>query len=140
MAKYSDLQKKFSELREAKKDAAGEMFREEADKIFEKYSDLLSFSWTQYTDYFNDGEPCTFSVHGDYPDILLEGEDDYINEDYLYGEKSDRLHKVEKITEDIRSLLGSVDEEDFESLFGDHVKVVVNRKGKTEVEDYSHHD
>jgi hypothetical protein len=26
--------------------------------------DIDSFHWTQYTDYFNDGDPCIFHVHG----------------------------------------------------------------------------
>lgn len=25
---------------------------------------IVEFGWRQYTPYFNDGEPCTFSVHG----------------------------------------------------------------------------
>ena len=31
--------------------------------LYEKYPDLKSIHWTQYTPYFNDGDECEFGVH-----------------------------------------------------------------------------
>ena len=31
--------------------------------LFDKYPEVRSVVWSQYTPYFNDGEPCYFSVH-----------------------------------------------------------------------------
>lgn len=41
--------------------------------IFDQYPDLEEFSWDQYAPYFNDGDPCEFSVHSDYPEVKLKG-------------------------------------------------------------------
>jgi hypothetical protein len=33
------------------------------DAVFERYPEVQAIRWTQYTPYFNDGEPCEFGVH-----------------------------------------------------------------------------
>lgn len=40
---------------------------------------IVEFGWRQYTPYFNDGEPCTFSVHGTWvrTDADTDVDDDY---------------------------------------------------------------
>jgi hypothetical protein len=40
-------------------DALKEAFKE----LFDKHPRLESVTWVQYTPYFNDGDPCYFSVH-----------------------------------------------------------------------------
>lgn len=49
-------------------------FKDCAQEIFNEHPILKSFSWTQYTPYFNDGDACEFSVHTDYPRIKFYGE------------------------------------------------------------------
>jgi hypothetical protein len=45
--------------------------------LFEKHPKIESFSWTQYTPYFNDGDECVFSTNFDYSlEINGENEDD----------------------------------------------------------------
>jgi hypothetical protein len=41
-----------------------EVFIQMADKFFELFPDAQAFVWTQYTPYFNDGDPCVFDVNG----------------------------------------------------------------------------
>jgi hypothetical protein len=53
----------------------GEKFFKEAVKeIFKKFKDLESFSWSQYTPHFNDGDECLFSCHFD--SLAINGEED----------------------------------------------------------------
>ena len=46
------------------------MFKE----LFDKSEKIESFSWTQYTPFFNDGDTCEFGVHCDDP---------YVNGEYV---------------------------------------------------------
>jgi hypothetical protein len=47
------------ELREASKEA----FKEGMRHFFEQYPFVAMVAWTQYTPWFNDGDPCEFGVH-----------------------------------------------------------------------------
>ena len=47
------------------------MFKE----LFDKYPNVSSIGWVQYTPYFNDGDECTFSVYLD---------DLYVNKEQLW--------------------------------------------------------
>jgi hypothetical protein len=44
----------------------------------------------------------------------------------------------DKATNKVSKFLGNFDEEDLETMFGDHMKITVNRKGKVEKEEYEH--
>jgi hypothetical protein len=44
----------------------------------------------------------------------------------------------DKATDKVSKFLGNFDEEDLETMFGDHMKITVNRKGKVEKEEYEH--
>lgn len=77
--------KLFDELK-AMKDAYDRKLRDEGQAavkdafkdLFDKYPEIRSVVWTQYTPYFNDGDTCTFSVH-DF-DVNL-GTDDSIQDE-----------------------------------------------------------
>jgi len=87
--------------------------------LFEKYPDIESISWTQFSPYFNDGEECTFSVHNDFIDI-----DGTVDSTLAEEEFSD--------------LLKSIPDDFYEDLFGNHVRVILLKNGKTIVEEYNH--
>lgn len=62
--------KLFDELKQLKKEYDEKLRREgeaavkDAFKdVFEKFPELRSIQWTQYTPYWNDGDVCHFSVH-----------------------------------------------------------------------------
>lgn len=120
--------------------------------LFEKSKIIDSVSWTQYTPYFNDGDSCEFGVYND--DLYINGEysDDLDWFDYRikYHLKGDKAYKnllienpninIEEcnIVEEFKDILGSVPEEFYEDLFGDHVQVTINRDGTISVSEYDH--
>ena len=63
-------------FREENKKRNEQFFKEAVGFLFEQHPVLTSFSWTQYTPYFNDGDECTFSANIDYPLVngIYEGE------------------------------------------------------------------
>lgn len=119
LASYYDAKKKMTETVTA---AINPMF----DSFFEKYPTLESFSWTQYTPYFNDGDTCQFSVHS-WPDINETAEWDIAHGTPEY-----------EISKDIGSFLAKVPEEVFLDLYGDHSRITIKRLGEPVIEDYEH--
>lgn len=58
------LRDQVTEFRNQMKEQAKIIVKEGSAAIFEEYGDIVhSFGWTQYAPYFNDGDPCEFSVH-----------------------------------------------------------------------------
>lgn len=113
-------------------------FKEATQEVFEAFPNLQSFSWTQYTPYFNDGHECVFGVRGDYPSINgVDG--DEISEAWGYQDKHYPARNPELIPAQtaVKELLGSLPDEIYKDLFGDHVEVIVTRDGVT-TEEYSH--
>jgi hypothetical protein len=51
------------------------LFNQAVKLIFKTHPELESFSWSQYTPHWNDGDECTFSTHFDY-ELVLNGEDE----------------------------------------------------------------
>lgn len=195
MDKKKDLEKQITA--EAK-----EVFAEASKNIFDKHGDIVhSFGWTQYTPYFNDGEPCVFGTG----ELFIISKTDKTNDEYedtyyestgefgAYGTTNNKLapyiwdwkekykpysrhgepDKPEEIVDrsatyepgpnrateivgevtkrdnsdydpvygeandDIKKLFGLLDERTLETLFGDHVLVIVTADGVS-VEDYDH--
>ena len=129
-AKRTELKKKQEELLKEVRLA----FNECVSGLFEKHKNLVSFSWTQYTPYFNDGDTCYFSSNHGYPEytyINEEGEEVSCDENYGEGEEN------EEISNDISEVLGLFEDEEYETFFGDHVKVTVTKSG-VETEEYDH--
>ena len=44
--------------------------------LFEKYPGVKNVRWTQYTPYFNDGDPCEFSTNAGYAELNYDGNED----------------------------------------------------------------
>lgn len=150
------IQEKMAAMKEELKTLGEKLFREGAQDIFDAYPNLVSFGWTQYTPYFNDGDECVFGVHADYgmrfkfkdtPTVsestYLEGDDE--DEDYRYTELSYRvLRKEQAPVGDEEAMLAAhelvsgVDDDTMKALFGDHVLVTISREGIDT--DYYEHD
>jgi len=112
--------------------------------IFEKYPELKSFSWEQYTPYFNDGDTCTFGVH----DVSqVNGAEEYgdDNEDEEswstlvmdWSGKEKKAGPLYPAYEEAQDYLNKLGDEACEAFFGDHVRVVVY-PDKIETEEVSH--
>lgn len=196
MEKKQDLEKQI-------KEEAKEVFAATSKDIFEKHGDVVhSFGWTQYTPYFNDGEPCEFGTGELFIVSKADHEKDDDNEEEFYYESpgefgaygtddnklvktfyeykqeeepynyqtrqrepkviEDRLTTYKPGTnrsgivgpinevdnpnydpvygeakDDITHLFGLLDETTLESMFGNHVVIIVTADGVS-VEEYSH--
>lgn len=119
------FKKKYKDARKALVDMSQEAFRELAQQVFSKYQDVASFSWVQYTPYWNDGDPCVFSVHNYEECIEINGEEQE------YGGAHPACSYIVK-------MLGGFPGEILRDVFGDHCKVIVHKDGKAEVEEYEH--
>ena len=82
--KIEALKAKVAELNKQVREESQRLLNEGFAEIFEKYPKLLSFSWNQYTPYFNDGDECTFrvNVYSLIPDFTDESAEDH---DYEYS-------------------------------------------------------
>lgn len=142
MGKLEEITKQYEEAKARfvaeGKEALLEAFRE----FLAKYPQVHMITWTQYTPYFNDGEPCTFRAGEWY--AVSEGADDYWD-DCLVNNLSDwrmskagrvRTPEEDKFLADWKSL-GKVPDDLLLDVFGNHVEVKVTREG-IEVSEYDH--
>lgn len=84
-----EMLNKKAEIEKAITEEAKIVFAEVSKDIFEKYGDKIGcFRWSQYTPYFNDGEPCEFSKH----DVWIFTPEDAKNEDLRYEEGSEQFY------------------------------------------------
>lgn len=134
------------------------IFFEEAQKSFgailvqemTKFPLVEGYKWTQYTPYFNDGEPCEFSVNADGYIVNEEVDDCYYQPsnttyDIVNGkiESIPRVNLGEKETQEIacleymNNLISEQDEDMLLNLYGDHAEIIVTQTDVT-VEEYSH--
>jgi 5'-deoxynucleotidase YfbR-like HD superfamily hydrolase len=127
-----------------------EFFNSFMKQIFEENPEILLVSWTQYTPYFNDGDPCVFRVNE--PCIAVEkheseeqADDSYEEfieyEDYVYPifsrwDSEDDHEKYEDLLGKIEEILSEV-ESYLQNIFSDHSRVIAF-KDKVVVEEYDH--
>ena len=134
MTKYTEAKKRMKVALEQANAIVKEAFLEAYNEVFKKYPNIESFSWTQYTPYFNDGDECTFSAQTEYPQLTFT---DGTEIDINYGEGDADAEVVAKEIAAVKTFLAQFDESDYEEMFGDHVRVVVSRKG-AKIEGYDH--
>jgi hypothetical protein len=135
-----------------------EIFRKFFEDYFKKYDFIKNITWTQYTPWFNDGEPCRFSVAYDYTFNEYDGEG--LNLDENISKNKDRFlrwydlvradnkefnipsHEIySNAYNDLNNFMAVFDKEDFLTIFGDHAKVFVETTQYgvyIEVQEYEH--
>lgn len=138
-AKFKALQLK---LDKAKQDMVAEakiVFNDITKELFEEFPEMNSFSWEQYTPYFNDGDECTFSVKS-YSLCINEISNDEISDAITYGRDSYPAQNVELVpaSKAVQEFLDAAPEEMMEFVFGDHVTVTIKRDGTIETDECSH--
>jgi hypothetical protein len=109
--------------------------------IIEKYPTLQEIYWTQYTQYFNDGNECHFNVHGDDCGLIFEDNNkkeilehwDYFDSDNPYYKDS------KKIRDEFKEFIYMFSEEDMKSIFGDHIKIRCSAE-EIKIEKYEDHE
>lgn len=145
------MSKKLTELKEAFRAAQKRMQNEGKDAlkeafkdVFAKHPQLAGVRWEQYTPYFNDGDPCTFSVYDPYikmKDDPRDGEDDDMDEDGYdyYSSYSEEKYSPEKRAAyaDVSAIFSELPDELLLAIFDDHVQVTATRRGFS-VDECSH--
>lgn len=102
------------------------------EKVFKEHPHLESFSWTQFTPHYNDGDPCVFSARRGI--IWLDGKGPYDEVDldlHDLGEEDKARWGA------VFEFLDGISNADFLAAFGDHCKVTLYRDN-TAVEPYKH--
>lgn len=99
--------------------------QERFQKVFNDNTLLNKFSWTQYTDYYNDGDPTKFSINRECISI----------NDHNYGEEL-----AVDIEDQITGALEDFEDDDLYNLFGDHARIVVYVDGRMDLEEYKSHE
>ena len=155
----NDLQKTFEkfqrEVAEARKrfqEKKQKMFKETFKQFFENNPAVTAVKWTQYTPFYNDGDPCKFRVND--PIFTNASEDDMDNVS-VWGEYEGEnesvwvayFYEIKKLNVDglnvadaellIEMMCSTKMEDIVENLFGDHVQVTATREG-FDVHDYDH--
>lgn len=127
-----------------------EMFNSATKELFENNPKLTSFTWNQYTPYFNDGDTCTFGVNRDYftinrtgQSLDLWGVDRWNDPGYEYtpDPKHYNLNSVDEIISiatGINKVLYLFEDDDLLMMFGDHAKITVFRDGDIDIDSYDH--
>lgn len=113
----SDLQEIIDEARKTAQDKIPEYLK----GIMPAHEKVIAIGWTQYTPYFNDGDPCTFSI-GD-PFYVLKGQDltesmnSYEQEcnnasEYVTIDEYDKIRKLTRFLNDNKTVAFSLFTED----------------------------
>lgn len=92
-SRLTEIQKQIEKLEKQASKESSKLISKGFKEIFKKYPNLKSFSWNQYTPYFNDGDECVFGAYTDYLTI-----NDSEQEESVYGVKQflDVLHNPKK--------------------------------------------
>lgn len=141
---YKAQLKEHQKLGEMLREKGQSIFEEAAKELFKNNPSLKSFSWTQYTPHFNDGDPCTFSVHAYSENISLNG---LCSDEAPYDHKTDTfltdkieewkgIEHPETLIDEICELLDLVDEDCLKN-YGEG-KIIVFKDGNVKCEYYSH--
>lgn len=105
-----------------------------AKTIFDDNPSITGLGWLQYTDYFNDGDPCTFSRHETMVDT---GE---LDEDKSFYEQYDDCWNGPKELVEQLGRLDQIPQDVYLAAFGDHQMITIRRGDEAfTVSDYSDH-
>lgn len=138
----AQIREKMAKMKEELKALGERLFQEGSQEIFTKYPEVKSFSWTQYTPYFNDGDECIFGVNDYFTVELHDGTilEDVYDSSYWREKKikeGQELELEDLLAVELSALLRGVDDDTMKSLFGDHVRVKITKEG-IETEEYEH--
>lgn len=121
MSKLEELKKLKEAYKAALKDTAKDILKERVQEWFKQRPEAQFICWRQYTPYFNDGDPCVFSVHDLYWTSVAEpDEDEYQEKDWRYAKEGLDL------------------DDDILEVLGDGVRIIVGRDLTMTVEDVDH--
>lgn len=85
--RLADFTNSWESLRKKIISDGSELFHDTSKSIFDEIPRLTAIMWMQYTPYFNDGEPCTFTVHD--PTFFFNVDPSNLDSDSCYSFNSD---------------------------------------------------
>lgn len=156
IAEIKEKQAEIKRLQKELQEKSAKIFLSSFKNLFEETPKLKSFSWTQYTPYFNDGDTCYFSANTDYLTINGEHEDDatwsqekkviswgtYNRDKRIYEGRIEQDNpeydkELSEAVDKVKKFLNLFDDKFYQDQFGDHTMVTVTPNG-IDTEDYEH--
>ena len=134
MALVEDYKKSKAEF----SDKAQEAMRTAFKDFFDVNPNIEMIAWTQYTPFFNDGDPCVFRVRDMYFSLVGEEIDlgRHLDDSGMHSEYDDKVDEAKTFKKFVQEI-GIIPDEIFLDAFGDHVRVAATRKG-FDTEEYDH--
>jgi hypothetical protein len=139
---FEAIERLKKQYEEAVKAIGREGIQKLLEPLFERYPNVDAVKWTQYTPYFNDGEPCEFDSNADYAEVRFKAEEGDVltkesqeqdfESDWGNREKPERYNAIKAIRQALK-----IDNAVMLAAFGDHVEVTVDRNS-VEVEEFEH--
>lgn len=134
MEKLNQLIEQLHEARSAFRAQGEAALKEGFREFFAANPEVTAFAWTQYAPYFNDGEPCEFSVNDIFSTTMSLDDEEFDASELAtggyYGEETpaaiEFARNLHRIPEDL-----------FRDIFGDDALVLVTRDG-IKTEDHAH--
>jgi len=139
MKNVKELTEKIEKMEKELEEESKRAFKEVSADLFKNNPLLKSFSWRQYTPYFNDGDPCIFGASVDGDAIVINDIEGYDVYDYKNGKRVPvKEHEdIFPLYEEISEFLSEFKQEVLQRIFGDHISVTVTKDG-VEIEEYEH--
>lgn len=141
---------KFEEINDLKKqlDDKLQQFGKEAFEtafgpFLKAHPEIEAIAWTQYTPYFNDGEPCVFDVHDP---VFVSAQlckqhgigENWPVENAIEDWDCREIPELQAAFQELGKVWSQIDESIFLAVFGDHVRVMIRQDGTVDVEEYDH--
>jgi predicted nucleic acid-binding Zn-ribbon protein len=115
-SKLNTIQKQIAKLEQQAHKESSKLITKGFKALFKKHPDLKSFSWNQYTPYFNDGDECVFGAYTDH--VSINGSDE-AESTYEVRRFLDTLHNPKKA---INKLQKQIEEQKKEKYSYDYLE------------------
>jgi hypothetical protein len=155
--KIESLKAKINEINRQVREESQILLNEGFTEVFAKYPKLISFSWNQYTPYFNDGDECIFRVNVDslipeFTDEPAENHDyEYEKGDSKWDSKSKKYVGLEvsdgkklnnEAYDELYEIISAIDGDTMKTTYGNHITVTISKNEDGSIEastdDYNH--
>lgn len=141
---WKQVQEEYDRQRQEMTAKVTDLLKATLQKFLKETPEIKMVTWLQYTPYFNDGDPCVFQVHG----FEFVGEQQLSHDEddngYCDGISTYRYHPEDGISREtwerckkLDTALTQLDDDFFQTIFGDHCRVSVTTKG-VDVQEYEH--
>jgi hypothetical protein len=144
---FKELNEKLAEMQKKFTEEGSKLFEEICKDFFNTYPILHSFSWTQYTPYFADGDECVFGVKSVSRINGYSDEDDEEAQVSATGEKLTNIFEKysyngknieSEIVNELNELIDSAPDDILKAIYGDHCRITIFKDKAFVIEEYEH--